>query len=107
MLRPGLREDGMMTLDEVRQISRWISLENAGPADEDLSGDITCIAYCTDVLACGGASVTNRHIDIAYSFGEFYEIHEETALFQMVCALCGLPLRQEEGETVLYQRDEA
>ena len=95
---------GGITLDEVKQISRQISLENTGAADEDLSGDIACIVYRTEVYACGGASRTGRHIDIEYSFGEFYEIHEETALFQAVCTLCGLPLRQEAGETVLYQK---
>ena len=38
------------------------------------------------------------HIDIEYSFGDYYEVHEDSPLFPFICALCNLSLEQEEEE---------
>ena len=87
----------MITINEVKQISKKISLEN-GISENDLSEDVSEIVYRTDVFECDDASIIDRHIDIEYSFGDYYEAHEDSPLFQFICALCNLSLAQEEEE---------
>lgn len=94
----------MITIDDVKQISQKISLEN-GISDDNLSEDISEIVYRIDMFECGDAPIIDRHIDIEYSFGDCYEVHEESPLFQFICALCNLSA-QEEEEIILYQNDE-
>ena len=96
----------MITLNEVRQIIGRLSLEN-GVSDNDLTEDvedISCIVYRIDALECGDSVMMDRHIDIEYCFGEYYEISEDTPLFQFIGTLCELPLLQEEQEIVLWQK---
>ena len=95
----------MITMDDVKQISQKISLEN-GISDDDLSEDVSEIAYRIDVFECGDSPIIDRHIDIEYSFGDYYEVHEDSPLFQFICELCNLSLAQEEEEIILYQNDE-
>ena len=95
----------MITMDDVKQISQKISLEN-GISDDDLSEDVSEIVYRVDVFECGDTPIIDRHIDIEYSFGDYYEVHEDSPLFQFICELCNLSLAQEEEEIILYQSDE-
>lgn len=95
----------MITINDVKQISKKISLEN-GISENDLSEDVSEIVYRTDVFECDDASIIDRHIDIEYSFGDYYEAHEDSPLFQFICALCNLSLAQGEEEIILYQSDE-
>ena len=95
----------MITMDDVKQISQKISLEN-GISDDDLSEDVSEIAYRIDVFECGDSPIIDRHIDIEYSFGDYYEVHEDSPLFQFICELWNLSLAQEEEEIILYQSDE-
>ena len=95
----------MITMEKVKQISSKISLEN-GISEDELGEDISEIVYRVDVFECEDAPMIDRHIDIEYSFGECYEVQEDTSLFQFICELCGLPLLQEEEEIVIYQKDE-
>lgn len=94
----------MLTIDDVRQISNKISLEN-GISDENLSEDVSEIVYRVEVFECNDAPTIDRHIDIEYSFGDYYEVHEENPLFQFICALCDLSFAQGEEEIILYQND--
>ena len=57
----------MITLNEVKQISSKVSLENMGVSDSDLSENLSCIAYRIDVFECGDTFIIDRHIDIEYS----------------------------------------
>ena len=93
----------MITLEEVKEISRRLSLEN-GISDDNLSGDISGIVYRTEVFECGDSPMIDRHVDIEYSFGEYYEIGEDTSLFGFISTLCNLPLLQEEQEIVLWKK---
>ena len=95
----------MIAMDNVKQISQKISLEN-GISDDDLSEDVSEIVYRIDVFECGDSPIIDRHIDIEYSFGDYYEVHEDSPLFQFICELCNLSLAQEEEEIILYQSDE-
>ena len=95
----------MITMDDVKQISQKISLEN-GISDDDLSEEVSEIVYRIDVFECGDSPIIDRHIDIEYSFGDYYEVHEDSPLFQFICELCNLSLTQEEEEIILYQNDE-
>lgn len=95
----------MLTIDDVRQISNKISLKN-GISDDNLSEDVSEIVYRVDVFECNDTPIIDRHIDIEYSFGDYYEVHEENPIFQFICALCSLSLTQEEGEIILYQNDQ-
>ena len=94
----------MISLDDVKQISPKLSLEN-GISEDDLGEDVSEIVYCIDVFECDDASIIDRHIDIEYSFGDYYEVHEDSPLFQFICALCNLSLEQEqeEREKVLWK----
>lgn len=92
----------MITKDKVKQISKNISLKN-GISNDDLSKDVSKIVYHIDVFKCGNTSIIDRHIDIEYSFGDYYEVHENNPSFQFIFALCNLALIQEEEEIILYQ----
>ena len=94
----------MITINDVKQISKIISSEK-GISENDLSEDVSEIVYRTDVFECDDASIIDRHIDIEYSFGDYYEVHEDSPLFQFICALCNLSLEQEqeEREKVLWK----
>ncbi len=87
----------MISLDNVKQISPKLSLEN-GISEDDLGEDVSEIVYRIDVFECDDAPIIDRHIDIGYSFGDYYEVHEDSPLFQFICALCNLSLAQEEEE---------
>lgn len=87
----------MISLDDVKQISPKLSLEN-GISEDDLGEDVSEIVYRIDVFECDDAPIIDRHIDIEYSFGDYYEVHEDSPLFQFICALCNLSLEQEEEE---------
>lgn len=93
----------MLTLDEVKRLCHKLSVEITGKPDDTLYEDVSCITYYNDVIDCGDTVVTHRHIDIEYSFGDSYEICEDTALFLYICTLCNLPLLKTEEEIVLYQ----
>lgn len=96
----------MVTMDNLEQITRKLSLEIGIPNDE-LMEDISSIVYYVDVFECDrDTSIVERHIDIEYSFGEYCEIPEGSELFQFICSLYGLPLLQEEKEITIYQKDE-
>ena len=90
--------------NEVKQISRKLYEENVSISDNDLSEDISCIVYRNDVFECDNFIINNRHIDIEYSFGEYYEVCVGTSLFEYICALCNLPLLQGEKEIKIYQK---
>lgn len=93
----------MITINEVKQIVSKLVLENAMISDDELTGDISCIIYRADVFGSGDTAINSRHIDIEFSFGEFYEIHETSPVFQFICTLCGLPL-PEKQEFIIYQK---
>ncbi len=95
----------MITLNEVEEICNRISLENGTVPEKNAGKDISCIVYRADVFACGETSIMDRHIDMEYSFGEYYEIQEHSSVFQFIRTLCGLPLLQEKKEIVVYRRD--
>ncbi len=95
----------MLTIDDVRQISNKISLKN-GISDDNLSEDVSEIVYRVDVLECNDTPIIDRHIDIEYSFGDYYEVHEENPLFQFICTLCNLSFALDEEEIILYQNEE-
>lgn len=95
----------MITKDDIKEISRKIALENGMPSDT-LSEDISEIVYRMDALECGDSPIIDRHIDIEYSFGDYYEVREDSPTFQFIGSLCNLPTHPQEAEIVLYQADE-
>lgn len=95
----------LFKLDDVKQICQKISLENFEMPDEILYEDIYCIIYRCDLIKCDNMVLTYRHIDIEYSFGEFYEICEDTSLFRYINTLYNLLLLKENKEIVLYQKE--
>lgn len=96
----------MISIDSVKQINQKIALEN-GLSDDNLSEEISKIVYHMDKFECGDTPIIDRHIDIDYSFGDYYEVHEESPLFQFICELCGLSLAQADmEEMILYQNEE-
>lgn len=49
----------MITIDDVKQISKKISLEN-GISDDNLSEDVSEIVYRIDVLECDDTPIIDR-----------------------------------------------
>lgn len=94
----------MITLNEVKQIVDKLSLEDLPATDDNLIDDISCIVYCNDVFECGDETINSRHIDIEFSFGDYYEIQEEDPVFQFICTLCNLPMTEDEQELIIYQK---
>lgn len=93
----------MLTPEEVKQICSRLSQEQGGAADDAMSEDVSEIVYRIDVTDCGDAVFVDRHIDIEYSYGDYYEIQEDTPLFSYIGTLCELPLAEEDQEIVLYE----
>ena len=58
----------MITMDDVKQISPKISLEN-GISDDDLSEDVSEIAYRIDVFECGDSPIIRRCLMLAGVLG--------------------------------------
>ena len=105
----------MLTLDEVKQILRKLSLENEmesdenlseNALDEELSEEVSSIVYYNDRIECDATTtIIDKHIDIEMEYGEYYEIQEETPLFQYICTLCNLScLDETKEEMILYQK---
>lgn len=94
----------MLTINEVKQIVSKLSLENLPLSNNDLIENISCVIYRNDVFVYGNTTMNSRHVDIEFSFGEYYEIHEDTPAFQFICTLCNLPLSKEEQELIIYQK---
>lgn len=93
--------DRMLSLEDVKEICRRLSLEIMGGAEEDFSGDISCIVYYHDICECGDVRIHHRHIDIELVYGECYEIQEDMMLFRDVCELCDLPLVGDGQEKIV------
>ena len=93
----------MITIDDVKQISQKISSE-MGLSDDKLWEDIYCIVYRVDVFPCDDKSVISRHIDVQYLFGEYYEVQENTSLYEFICTMCNLPLLYDEKEIIIFQK---
>ncbi|MDE7229293.1 MAG: hypothetical protein K2N56_02325 [Oscillospiraceae bacterium] len=93
----------MLTLEQVKEISRRLALEN-GLEYGDLSAeDISSIVYRVDVFGDEDPSMIDRHIDIEYSFGDYFEITEDSPLFEYIRSLCGLPFSSEEQEITIWE----
>ena len=59
-----------------------------------------------DIFKCGNSDVVSRHIDIEFILGDYFELHEEDALFQSIFTRCNLQKISEESEKeiILYQK---
>lgn len=91
-------KDSYYDYDGWRQTDKQNYIFGNGILEDDLSEDVSEIVYRTDVFECVYAAVIDRYIDIEYSFGDYYEVHEDSPLFPFICALCNLSLEQEEEE---------
>lgn len=95
----------MIGLDEVRLITDKLPFADALPPGQDISEDVACIVFRTDVFECGNGHIMNRHIDIETTFGEYIEVHEGDALFQYICTLCSFEVSGKElADAVVYQK---
>lgn len=96
----------MLTKDDVKEISRRMASEKTDGAEDCSWEDISAVVCRVDVFPLdddGGESVLHRHIDIEYSFGDYYEAEEEDPLFRFIAGLSGLVLPEEETEIILYE----
>lgn len=91
----------MITIYEVKQIVRKLP-SKISILDDELIENISCIMYRNDVFECGNTTISSRHIDIEFSFGEYYEIHESTPVFQFIGELNG-STKQKFGGTITWQ----
>lgn len=89
----------MLTSTDVQNILRFL-----GASADDLSKDVDCIVYRTDVFSCGEEAIISRHIDIEFTFGEHYEIADTLPLFDWICDHSGLAPSSEETAVLLYQQ---
>lgn len=94
----------MITPTEVKQIVSKLPLQHPSISGDSFIDDIKCIVYHNHVFECGNKAIINRHVDIEFFFGEYYEICETTSLFQFICELCKFPLLNVEQEIILYQK---
>ena len=95
----------MMNLNEVKQVINKLALEKTMVQNNDLSNEVSCIVYRADIFKCGDDNIISRHIDIEFTFGDYYEICEGNSMFQYICSLCGLQTSmKEQDEVLLYQK---
>ena len=73
--------------------------------DADLCEDVSCIVYYNDLFQCGENNIIDRHINIEFVFGEYYELHDEDELFQYIYQLCELSAMMKKGKIILYQNN--
>lgn len=72
---------------------------------DELSKEVSCIVYRTDIFECGDDNIISRHIDIEFTFGDYYEICEDNPIFQYICSLCSLQTSmKEQDEMMLYHK---
>lgn len=93
----------MLTLEQVKEISRRLAEENGIEIDAS-SEDISSIVYRIDVFGDEDPSMIDRHIDIEYSFGDYFEITEDSPLFEYIRGLCGLPFSSEEQGITIWEK---
>lgn len=95
----------MMNLNEVKQVINKLALEKTMVQNNDLSHEVSCIVYRVDIFKYGDDNIISRHIDIEFTFGDYYEICEDNSIFQYICSLCGLQRSmKEQDEVLLYQK---
>ena len=95
-------EKFMLTQEQVKEINRKLAKEN-GIETDDSDDEISSIVYRIDVFGDEDPSMIDRHIDIEYSFGDYYEIAENSPLFEYIQKLCDLPLSNEELEITIWE----
>ena len=88
----------ILTRSEVEKICKQLFME-----DCNIDEEISCIVYRIEMYDVGTDHLIDRHIDIEYSFGDYYEVCEDTPLFEYICTLCSLSKPEEEQELILYQ----
>lgn len=95
----------MMNLNGVKQVINKLALEKTMVQNNDLSNEVSCIVYRVDIFKRGDDNIISRHIDIEFTFGDYYEICEDNSIFQYICSLCGLQTSmKEQDEVLLYQK---
>lgn len=96
----------MITREEIKKIIRKIDLEKNISSENYLSEDVEHIVYRVDFLECGSHNMINKHIDIEFAFGEYFELHEGENLYQYIFKLCNLTdiKAEKETEILLYQK---
>lgn len=92
----------MITSEQVKGISRRLAEEN-GVENDNSGEDISSVVYRVDVFGDEDPSMIDRHIDIEYSFGDYFEITEDSPLFEYIRSLCDLPLSDEEQEITIWE----
>lgn len=92
----------MLTPEQIKEIIRRLAEENGIEIDAS-SEDISSIVYRVDVFGDEDPSMIDRHIDIEYSFGDYFEITEDSPLFEYIRHLCDLPLSNKELELTLWE----
>ena len=95
----------MLNLSEIKKIINKLALEETMAQNDDISKEVSCIVYRTDIFECGDDNIISRHIDIEFTFGDYYEICEDNPAFQYICSLCSLQTSmKEQDEIMLYQK---
>lgn len=95
----------MLTFNDVKEVVRQLSEKMLSEYDLDLCEDVSSIVYYNDLYKYCENNIINRHIDIEFIFGEYYELHEEDELFQYICSLHELPALIEQDQIILYQKN--
>ena len=73
-------KDRYYDYDGWRQTDKQNYIFGNGILEDYFSEDVSEIVYRTDVFECVYAAVIDRYIDIEYSFGDYYEVHEDNQL---------------------------
>lgn len=95
----------MLTFHDVKKIIKQLSEKMLLEYDAALCEDVSAIVYYNDLYKCGENNIIDRHIDIEFIFGEYYELHDEDELFQYIYELCELSSVMKEGKKILYQNN--
>ncbi|MDE7425822.1 MAG: hypothetical protein K2N51_19350 [Lachnospiraceae bacterium] len=95
----------MLVFNNVKEIVKQLSEKMLSEYDLDLCEDVSSIVYYNDLYKCDGNDIMDRHIDIEFVFGEYYELHDEDELFHYICSLCELPELINQEEIILYQKN--
>ena len=97
----------MIDINELKDILVKLPHENIDKDIDKLVEDVFLVVYQVDMFECGDINIINRHIDIEYEYGEFYEIHEGDNLYDDIFALCNLNVNKKEQNTdiIIYQKN--
>lgn len=98
------KEKTMLTLEQVKEISRRLAEEN-GVENDASSEDISAIVYIVSRFDYEDPSTAYHRFKVEYSSGDSFVITPASPLFEYIRGLCGLKLSSGWNKITLWKAE--